>query len=170
MYAELERRIESRARRHARQSQQPDKEGPRRHASATWPMQPATCGCQSPAHGAACFVVLSLEHLHALARSIEPDKDVQRLQGHLSDGFRSSKRSCTRPYTETTGHLLSSSARVCSQACEQPLDPETTTTHMHGCRCRSLSLSLSLSLSDAWLRALMNPPGTYVRAPCTVHV
>ena len=88
----------------------------------------------------------SLEHLHALARSIEPDKDVQRLQGHLSDGFRSSKRSCTRPYTETTGHLLSCSRAFAAKQASSPWIRNDDAYALHACRCSHLVQATVASL------------------------
>jgi hypothetical protein len=49
---------------------------------------------------------------------IEPDKDVQRLLGHLSDAYER-----TRAYTHRDRPSALLLARVCSQASKQPLDP-----------------------------------------------
>jgi hypothetical protein len=86
---------------------EPGKEGPRRHAGTTWPMQQPVAAIAR--HMALPVSVLRRPWSVCTGRST-PEKDGQRLQGHLSDAGRV-------PYVLTNGHLLSSSRpRVCSQA------------------------------------------------------
>jgi hypothetical protein len=86
---------------------EPGKEGPRRHAGTTWPMQQPVAAIAR--HMALPVSVLRRPWSVCTGRST-PEKDGQRVQGHLSDAGRV-------PYVLTNGHLLSSSRpRVCSQA------------------------------------------------------